>query len=351
MGRTGGCWRAVGLLAAGTAACGEATVPPIVDPEPDTIPTVPTIDVVGSWSRVGSIPEPLLEAGAAVLDGEIWLVGGIDADLVTVSAVYRFDPVARSWTSGPEIPGPRNHIAVTRMGDSIFAIGGAQSPSGGPPSYRPRADVHMIHAGASDWIAREPLPEPRAAGGAAAIGSELFVVGGFHRPIVDGPDWFEWESRLAPSTLRWRPGEGWDVVEDIPTLRDHVAVVALDGGVHAIGGRRLLIFETTGRHERLDPSTGAWEGGLAARPRGRGGAAAVVLDGRIHLLGGEPRDRGTRHDVFDPAENRWLVGTPLPRPVHGAPAVVFDGRIYLFGGAENEAWDDLQRDVWMFTPS
>ncbi|MEM7418075.1 MAG: kelch repeat-containing protein [Gemmatimonadota bacterium] len=321
--------------------------PPTEDPPP------PSFDIPGTWSRGPSLPEPLLAAGAARLGDEAWVIGGIADDQTTSDRTYRLDLRSGSWSKGPDLPRRLNHVGVARLGDSIFVAGGARTtvPTVDEgATYSPAATLWHIDATASEWSAREPLPEPRAAGGLAAVDGALYLVGGYSSGLLSPDDWFRWDEILAPATLRWTPDQQWEVLPDVPTLRDHLVVVERDDRLHAIAGRRLMIFETTGRHGVFDPATNTWQEEAAGLPAGRGGAAAVNLDGSLHVMGGEPMSRGRRHDVYDAAQNRWLTAPPLPEPVHGASAVVYDGKIYVFGGANVESWTEISRTTWVFTP-
>lgn len=339
------------LWVAVAAGCAEQG--PIETTPPEEEPAPPSFDVPGSWSRGPSLPEPLLAAGAARLGDEAWVIGGIAADQTTSARTYRLNLRSRAWSRGPDLPRRLNHVGVARLGDSIFVAGGARTtvPTANEgATYSPSTTVWQIDATASEWSAREALPEPRAAGGLAAVDGALYMVGGYSRGLLSPDDWFRWDEILAPATLRWRPGEEWERLPDLPTLRDHLVVVERSGRLHAIGGRRLMIFETTGSHGAFDPTTSAWDEEPAGLPGGRGGAAAVNLDGAIHVIGGEPMSRGTRHDVYDADANRWLSAPPLPEGVHGATAITYEGKIYVFGGANVESWTEITRTTWVFTP-
>src|SRR5207244_2414392 len=97
--------------------------------------------------------------------------------------------------------------------------------SSSPRPLRPLlALVPALAAGASSsWAVHAPLPFPRAAAGAAALGGTMYVVGGV------GP------TGLARNTLAW-DGRRWRALPG-PTPREHLSVAAAGGRVYAIGGR------------------------------------------------------------------------------------------------------------------
>jgi N-acetylneuraminic acid mutarotase len=78
--------------------------------------------------------------------------------------------------------------------------------------------------------------------------------------------------------------------------------------------------------------------------------AAVEMDGRIHVFGGETTRRVFQeHEVYDSRSRTWTEAQPLPTPRHGVAAAVLAGRIYLIGGGPRAG--GAQTDVVeVFTP-
>ena len=66
---------------------------------------------VSSWTTKASMPTSRSVTASAVLDGKVWVVGGIDfswSDKVEI-----FDPSTNSWTSGPSLNSP---VSLSRLG-------------------------------------------------------------------------------------------------------------------------------------------------------------------------------------------------------------------------------------------
>ena len=85
--------------------------------------------------------------------------------------------------------------------------------------------------------------------------------------------------------------------------------------------------------EAFDLATGAWLPPPPPLPYATRDAAAVALNGKLYVLGGE--DAGvTRNSVvsFDPATNAWSPQTPMLQARSLLAAVAWGGRIYVFGG-------------------
>ena len=117
----------------------------------------------------------------------------------------------------------------------------------------------------------------------------------------------------------------------MPTPRDHLAVAALDGQVHAIGGRSPSLGLTGTTHEVYEPLTNAWSA-AAPLPTGRSGIGAAVLGGRIHVLGGEADHTFPENEAYDPSTQTWQSLAPLPTPRHGIGVVTFGNAIYVLAG-------------------
>src|SRR3954454_9148966 len=99
------------------------------------------------------------------------------------------------------------------------------------------------------------------------------------------------------------------------------AAVVLDGRIYVIGGFEQQTNLPTARVETYDPRAKHWRD-APPLPAPRRRLAAVVLDGKIHVLGGG-NDRSTLadHSVYDPHTKRWTVAAPLPRSEGSVAAV------------------------------
>ena len=129
----------------------------------------------------------------------------------------------------------------------------------------------------------------------------------------------------------------------MPAPRGGHAAVVRDGRIHVLGGGNSE--RTLADHDVFDPLMNAWTS-LAPLPRSEGSPAAVAFEGKVYAIGGRsgPSDFGAV-DIYDPAANRWSAGPPIdPRGTAGA--VVQCGAIFVFGGesqAAQKSLGDVQR--------
>jgi N-acetylneuraminic acid mutarotase len=253
-----------------------------------------------------------------VLDGRLYVAGGFGQPRGSQSRAFEaFDPATDKWTTLAPLPEARDHAALTPLGGRLFLSGG------NGPSLAPRAGLWIYDPAADRWSAAPPMPGRRSAHAAVAVDGRLYVLGGV---IADHP-------QQAP-TWRYDPANGtWDEsLAPPPTYREHVAAVALDDGtIVLIGGRAAGDLAAV---ERYDPRTNAWTS-MPALPTPRGGLTAAVLDGAIHVTGGEGIDPVrivAEHDVLAPGATGWALAPPLPAGRHGLASGVIDGRWYVAAG-------------------
>ena len=77
-----------------------------------------------SWATKAAMPTPHTRMGVAVLDGQVYLVGGNDGD----GAVYAYDPAVDSWQEKASLPGPRFWLGCGVIRSKLCAIGAAAGP-------------------------------------------------------------------------------------------------------------------------------------------------------------------------------------------------------------------------------
>jgi len=81
--------------------------------------------------------------------------------------------------------------------------------------------------------------------------------------------------------------------------------------------------------------------------------AVAELDGKIYIMGGYPASRVTQRtvQVYDVAQNRWSLATPLPIALnHQMPAVV-NGRLYVIGGQTDSGNTSFTNTVFEYDPA
>jgi N-acetylneuraminic acid mutarotase len=268
-----------------------------------------------AWATAAPMPEPRTEVAAAVVRGEIAVVGGLTAGGAPSPRVDLYSPAADRWSRLPDLPAAVHHPLAASDGQRLYVVGGYGNPIGGGG---PTRAAYVFDRGA--WHALPGLPEPRAAGGAAVVGGKLYVVGGRGASGL-GRHAFAFDLR----TRRWR-------IVPAPTPREHLAVTAAGGRIYAVGGRKAGYDTNLATFEVWSPGARRWTR-LAPLPNPRGGTGAAVASGSIVSVGGEAPS-GTIRSVYaySLTTGRWRRLPDLPTPRHGLGVVAVGTRVYAIAG-------------------
>lgn len=231
----------------------------------------------GSLYRRRDVPYPRRGFAVAAAGGRIHLTGGVDASGTPTGSTLVYDPGADEWSSAQEMPTPRSALALASDGETVFAVGGLRASPLGP---RVTGRCEVYDPVTDSWDRRRPLPHPRAALGAVALGGKVYAAGGEGRLVLGM--WGRYVSRRLQvyqvAADRWLPAAA-----PMPTARRQSAVAAANGRLYALGGE--AAFGWTGRCEEYDPATDAWAA-KAPVPAPAGPPGLAVVGGRLVASGG-----------------------------------------------------------------
>ena len=317
---------AAALLAVSTPSSAQTDVPSTAAPR---------------WSRVADASLARQEIYPAVLDGRIYVAGGVLTDAPGFTAQFEaYDAAADKWTRLSPLPEGRHHIALAASGGKIYGIGGF---SGAIPDWRAHASVFVYDPKADRWTPGPALPQARAEGVVAAIGDRIYLIGGRMPVSADASHISQHADTNRGDVLDVRSGQ-WTRIADAPTARNSAAAAVIDNRIYVVGGRRMVTQPTGGQRpvnvatlEVYDPATDRWET-RAPMPLAQGGLAAASYGGKLYAFGGEQfvpeRKVFAEGWVYDPNTDRWSALAPMPTPRHGHGAGVVGNRIFLIGGGE-----------------
>lgn len=121
----------------------------------------------------GTLPEGRAGAGAAVLDGRVYLAGGYRGALDLGRVVTTDD--GHHFSAGAELAEPVRYPAVVADDGAVYVLGGEVLYGGVP---EPVGTVQVITPGAPKARVVAELPEPVAAAVAWVVSGTLYVAGG-----------------------------------------------------------------------------------------------------------------------------------------------------------------------------
>jgi N-acetylneuraminic acid mutarotase len=238
-------------------------------------------------------------------------------------------PKGGKWDLAVAMPEPRQEGSPAALGSMIYLIGG-YGPEGIASTL-----VQVYDTDGKKWKQAAPMPEGLHHIGVRAVEGKIYVVGGFTKGFRDrGPVDSLWQ--YDPATDRWERRAS------LPTPRGALAVAVLDGKIYAIGGERFSAgskekYEPVADVAVYDPKTDKWEVLPPMRQR-RDHLYAGAIGGRVYAVGGRERPSLTLQTVeeYNPATRTWTERAAMPTGRSGGAGAVMNNRLYVFGGEGNE---------------
>ena len=105
------------------------------------------------WLKWPEMHLPRCGHGAAVLNGQIYVVGGENNSLLTDTVEF-YDPVSNKWEMAASLNHPRSGHGVCTMNDAIYAMGGwvGETLDASVEEYDPETNA---------WTIISQMPSPR----------------------------------------------------------------------------------------------------------------------------------------------------------------------------------------------
>lgn len=282
---------------------------------------------LGHWMTGSPAPTARTEVAVAALDGLIYVAGGFEQSSSWRSRqssastkVEVYDPVSNRWSAKPDLPVGLHHAGAAVLDGALYVVGGFTVSE--DTLWNPSDRVFRFNPADERWTERAPLPTARGGLAVTALQGKLYAVSGY-----DG-------ERNPAAVEVYDPNlDQWTAVAPLPTPRDHLAAVTINENLYAIGGRvRLNYRENLSTVETYQAESNQWIP-KADMPTPRSGIAAGVLNGWVYVFGGESGE-GTFHqnERYNARLNRWQTMAPMPTARHGLGAAAVAGHIYVLSG-------------------
>jgi N-acetylneuraminic acid mutarotase len=163
------------------------------------------------WSSAAPLPEKLGAVGLAAHGGYLYCFGGINEPYWwgwPVASAYRYNPTNNSWTRLTDMPIARSNFGIGVIGDRIYCAGGNIHW----PSATSRVDVYDTAAGS--WSTAPNMPGPRGGPVCGVWAGKLVVTMGLASAsssssktvIVYDPQSNQWTQTALSNTLGHESG-------------------------------------------------------------------------------------------------------------------------------------------------
>ena len=316
--------------------------------------------VTDTWSAGTPMPTARSMAGAVVIDGLIYIIGGnTQWTQHTYNTVEIYNPATDSWTTGVPMPTARDAVACAYYDGKIYVIGGRID------QYQCwMSTVEIFDIASETWSTGPSLPTPLRDAQAFVVGGKIYVPGGYigHGDATDALHVFD----LATGT--------WSLGPDMPMPCEGYAGGIIDDVIYLAGGRNISANEKqNSRLVTYEPASGQWQS-CTAMPTARRQAASGVVDGKLVVLVGANEEIGpslvdpaiATVEIFDPegvpsedpgddptepgddpvviGPGAWTTGTDAPDRFCAAVSASIGDKVYICGGISVSALDSTVYD-------
>jgi N-acetylneuraminic acid mutarotase/glucose/arabinose dehydrogenase len=166
---------------------------------PDTNPD-PNI-TTPSWDAIAPMPTARSGATAQVLNGDIYVIGGMGADGASVNVVEIYDPETNTWSTGAPLQTRRDNPGAAVVGDKLYVIGGWTRNVDGTTVNDTLNTMEIYDPLTGQWGVGAPMPTGRRTTMVGTIDNKIQVVGG---EAGVGNTVFSLNEEYNPLTNAWR---------------------------------------------------------------------------------------------------------------------------------------------------
>ncbi|XP_032059830.1 kelch-like protein 33 [Aythya fuligula] len=151
-----------------------------------------------TWRTCQPLPMALCGHAACALDGALYVSGGCDEAYQCQTALLRYVPGAPATLLAP-MNGQRAGHVMEEAGGQLYVAGGLCQRDG-QSGYKDQLAFEVYSPKLNIWVLLSPLPQAHVVGGAAVLGGELLVLGGYSHETYRDTHLIH---AYQPGTRRW----------------------------------------------------------------------------------------------------------------------------------------------------
>lgn len=273
------------------------------------------------WRTRAAMPTPRLEAGAAVVNNKVYVVGGFSGSALTTTEEY--DPATDTWATKADMPTARRSPVVATTNNKIYAIGGMIYVDANQVTYSYATEEY--DPSTNTWTSKASMPTGNSVN---PILGNRFIAG----TAVNGKIYITvFNNNGNPpisSTFEYDPTSNtWDTSKSpVPFGNAQYTVASLGGKLYAL---------TSSSFAEYIPASNTW----IIRPSppqtlSQMRLAAVPMKNKLYAIGGY--SASDIHDTvqeYDLVSNVWTTQVSVPVPRHSTTVAEVGGKVYVLGGS------------------
>lgn len=275
------------------------------------------------WVERAEMSTTRADAGAVLIEGKIYVIGGRGVDGELSDTVDGYDLGANTWTKSSDMVRGRWGLSACPVDGKIYAMGGFRA------TYVALYDILQVYDPVeSKWSTKSKMPTARYSPSSSLVDGKIYAIGG----LVGTAGEYEPTSVVEmydPVT------DTWTRKKSMPTARYGLATSVVDGKIYAIGGSTQYgdPISPVATVEEYDPVTDSWTQ-KADMITPRYYLSADATKGQIYAIGGYDITSNplATVELYVPSRDAWLDVMDMPTPRRGLSAISANGRIYAIGG-------------------
>jgi N-acetylneuraminic acid mutarotase len=290
-----------------------------------------------TWETMAPLPETTGGMRAVAANGKIYVMSGLRN--------FEYDPAINEWTTKTPMPTPRNWFAMTVYQNRIYTIGGRAGwtqengtiDSNANEVYDPSTDT---------WQILSPMPTNISDINANVVNGKIYMIGGInhHFPSLSANEMYD----IAK--------DEWTNKTTMPYPVSSYASAVVDNRIYIMGGFGL----GSNQNQIYDPQTDSWSLGTpiptSVFNAAAGATIGIMAPKRIYVIGGTTGEEGmfaagtTLTQVYDPKNDTWTLGEPMPTARLGLTVAVVNDQIYAIAGTALMAFSPRLKANERYTP-
>jgi uncharacterized repeat protein (TIGR03803 family) len=283
-----------------------------------TLSSTQNFIVHNTWIKGKAMPTGTVFSSAAVLNGEVYVIGGDNASGTVLSDVQIYNPSTNAWSTGTPLPTATDSTSAAVVNNILYVFGGSPS-SGGATNA-----VWAYDPSTKKWSGKAAMLTARNETIAVVEKNIVYVIGG----STGHGDFVATVESYNPATNTWKSETSMAGNKDAPGGGViGTTVLAVDGSPAP--------SEVTGDTEGYNASTNKWTE-LTADPTARTGPCSGVVNGILYDISGYINNAGaatTVNESFNLSTNKWTTTlAKIPQGTMFPATVVANGQLYCFGG-------------------
>lgn len=270
-----------------------------------------------SWVNKTSMTVARQQFGTAVLNGQLYVLGGVVSGLGTVlDVVERYNPLTDTWATVQSMPHSRYRFYSAAVDGKIYVFGG----SGSGVVVSTTVDVYNPLTDTWETLVK-PMPSARGELSGAVVNGKVYLIGGQPTLTIDEYDPIN---------------DSWVTKSALGTGRQSFTVSVSGNDIYIIGGWSDNLGTVLGGVDQYSLLNDVITE-VTTMPVAVQGATSSSKDEMIYVFGGSTS--GSNNAIADsyqynPSTSSWLKGTSMPTARYSLGSAAIGEQILVVGGEE-----------------